>query len=434
MANAIVGETRNKLEHMGRDRPLRILSVLGQRPGFTGSGILVQELWKCGATRGDQQRLVCAGYPGDSWFEEFGSMYSLITFTKPEARGDLSFLLPGMSDVMPYVSARYRDLSAKQLEAFVTRYRRVVFQAIREFRPNLLHIHHLWALTGLWRVAKDLPCVVTLHGTDLKLAKTARKHRHLVARNIDGIDHFFCVSKDMAADAVEEYGICREKMSALGNGYNPQIFSVHGPERKIRGKIVLCAGKFVGWKGFHFAIRASAKVQSPHQLVILGTGTDQEFMSLKMQAAKCHAKVLFPGHVSPNEVAKWMRRAEVFVLPSVREPFGLVLLEAMACGCRVVAGASGGPKDIISPQMLDLGFAHLIPPLSEETPGDQNRYVHDLADAISFQLEKNKSEKVCATIAKSIAGMTWASVYERMRSKYLEFINSKDCGKLGLDL
>jgi glycosyltransferase involved in cell wall biosynthesis len=406
-------------------RPLRILNVLGQRPGFTGSGILVQELWKCGAARGDQQRLVCAGYPGDNWFKEFGSAYSLLTFTKPGARGDLPFLLPGMSDVMPYASARYRDLSAKQLKAFITGYRRSLFHAIREFRPNLLHIHHLWALTGLWRVAKDIPCVVTVHGTDLKLAKTARKHRHFVARNINGIDHLFCVSKDMASDAAQEYRIGSEKMSVLGNGYNPQTFRVPGPEAKASGKIVLCAGKFVGWKGFRFAIRASARVRTPHQLVILGTGTDQECIALKTQAAKCRVTVLFPGHVSPGEVAKWMRRADVFVLPSIHEPFGLVLLEAIACGCKVVASASGGPKDIISPAMLDRGYAHLIPALNEEMPDDEDRYVQNLADAIRSHLEERNSKKVRPAIAALVDGITWESVYERMRTKYIELINQR---------
>ena len=403
-------------------RPLRILSVLGQRPGFTGSGILVQELWKCAVVHGDLQRLICAGYADDDWCREFGHEYSVVTCSQAGCRGNLPFPVPGMSDVMPYPSVRYCDLSSGQVKCFISQFRRVVTQVIREFRPDLLHIHHLWALTDLWRVAKRLPCFVTVHGTDLKLAKSAGKHRHLAARNINEMAHYFCVSKDMAADAANEYGIESKKMSILGNGYNPEIFKDRGSGTNVAGKIVLCAGKFVGWKGFRFAIRASAEARTPHQLVILGTGAKEERANLLRHAEECGVKVLFPGHVSHQEVARWMRRADVFVLPSIHEPFGMVLLEAMACGCRVVASASGGPKDIISRQLLDLGFAHLIPPLMENVVGDKERYVRDLAKAILLQLKAGQSEKVRVSIATSVAGMTWASVYKRMRSKYCELI------------
>jgi len=406
-------------------RPLRILSLLGQRPGFTGSGVLIQELWKCGVEYGDDQRLLCAGYEGDSWESQFGAKYSLLTFSMPGKPGELPFRIPGMSDVMPYDTTRYRDLSGEQVEVMLAAYQRRIIDLIRDFQPDILHIHHLWVLLGLRRVVQQLPVVVTVHGTDLKLAKTASQHRRLVADHLNGVDHFFCVSRDMLQDAMVEYGISRDRMSVLGNGYNPAIFALHGPSVEATSKIVLCVGKFVSWKGFRYAIRASALVPTNHQLVILGTGRDEEIDSLKVEAEACHANVLFPGHLSHEQVAAWMRRAEVFVLPSIHEPFGLVLLEAMACGCRVVASASGGPKDIIATELLSKGYASLISPLSEGDSEDEQRYVYDLAHAIQRQLQCDSNERVRSTIARSVAHMTWASVYNTMRAQYLATLTRK---------
>jgi glycosyltransferase involved in cell wall biosynthesis len=411
------------------DRPLRILNVLGQRPGFTGSGVLVQELWRSGLARGDEHRLICAGYPGDNWRDLFGDYVSVITCSTPALRGELAFSVPGMSDAMPYEATRYCDLSADQVQQYVATFRRELTRLAHEFRPDLVHIHHLWVLTELTRELAGVPFVVTVHGTDLKLAKTAPQHRGIVVANAPFVNHVFCVSGEMRDDAQCEYGIPADKTSILGNGFNDQLFRVEGEKSELSGKVVLCAGKFVGWKGFRFAIRASRWIAERHRLVILGTGPEEQRRTLEREAADRGVNVLFPGHLPQNEVAKWMRRADVFVLPSIKEPFGLVLLEAMACGCRVVASNSGGPKDIIAPELVSKGLATLVNPLNEGDRADEERYERDLADAIQAQLLAPTGPAERIAVSRSISGMTWSTVYERMRGKYLETIGAISSGQ-----
>ena len=397
---------------------LRTVSILGQRPDRTGSGILVRELWKCGAKRGDKQRLICAGYKDDNWIDQFGEGCSVVTFTGREGDGKIPFPVPGMSDVMPYESMRYRDLSPQQLQQVLGIYKKRVAHLISTFSPDLVHLHHLWVLVGLARAFEGVPFVVTVHGTGLKLAESAIVHRKIVAEGIEKIKHFFCVSRDIADDAAREYGIPSGKMSVLGNGYNESRFCVDGDVKGLSGKIVLCVGKFVAWKGFKYAIRACGRVTVEHRLVILGTGPMEEGAALVREAQDNRIKISFPGHVSHSEVAKWMRRAEVFVLSSIREPFGMALLEAMACGCRVVASASGGPRDLVHDVLVSQGFATLVDPLDEGDSRDEERYVNDLANGIQFQLGFKADRQARRVVASTVADRTWSAVYGQMRSGY----------------
>ena len=117
-----------------------------------------------------------------------------------------------------------------------------------------------------------------------------------------------------------------------------------------------------------------------------------------------------------------MRAASVFVLPSIREPFGLVLLEALACGCRAVAADSGGPRDLISAQLRSAGLASVVPPLSANTKPDEDRYVRDMAAAIRAQLRQENDDITRRAIAATVAGMTWDEVYQRMRDTYIRVL------------
>jgi glycosyltransferase involved in cell wall biosynthesis len=115
-----------------------------------------------------------------------------------------------------------------------------------------------------------------------------------------------------------------------------------------------------------------------------------------------------------------MRSADVFVLPSIRESFGMVLLEALACGMRTVASASGGPRDIVSSTLTSAGLATLVEPLHQGSPGDEDRYVNALAEAIRFQLNEGTDNAARLRIARSVSQMTWSAVYKTIREKYSE--------------
>jgi glycosyltransferase involved in cell wall biosynthesis len=405
---------------------LKTLQILGQKPEKTGSGVLVKELFASALRQRDEVHVVCAGYPNDDYSQEFGERYSLITFSSYNQIGDVSFRIPGMSDVMPYDSIRYSDLSRAQVAEYTRAYRASCWACLSAFRPDIIHIHHLWVLAGIAAFLTPIPCCITIHGTDLKLTKSAPQLRQVVANSVPLIRHFFSVSEDMRLEAKELYSIPEKKISVIGNGYNPSFFYYPGRAEKSALPVVLMAGKFVDWKGFRYGIRASARISTPHRLVILGTGPDDERKALLNEAAGhgiLHRLVL-PGHLSPAEVGSWMRGAAIFVLPSIKEPFGLVLLEALACGCPVIASASGGPKDFIAPRLISQGYSTLIPPLTSGDRDSEELYVRRLERAISETLARNIRPTDRAKISHSVRGREWDDVYRLIASQYRLIIES----------
>lgn len=412
---------------MSINQVIRILSILGQKPGMTGSGVLLRELWQCALERGDKQRLIVAGYPNDDYSEMFNSDYSLITYSFENTKGQVPFPILGMSDAMPYPSMRFSDANSSQIERHLDAYRFKMERVISEFKPDVIHIHHLWLLVALANYCGRTPCFVTIHGTGLKQLRTAPQFQNYVEEGIEKVHHFFSVSKDIMFDACKIYNLPSNKVSFIGNGYNENIFQLEGPIAECKDKVVLAAGKFVDWKGYRFLIRACGKLKIPHQLVIAGSGPEKNRQELIEEAVKnnMQEKLLLTGQIDQVELAKWMRRANVFVLPSIYEPFGLVFLEAMACGSPVIASDCGGAKDVIRETGLtSLGLATLIPPLNESDNSDEDRYVLDFQKALEKHLSSNFSPLSRAKIANSIKGKEWSHVYDAIRDKYLKSINA----------
>ena len=124
---------------------------------------------------------------------------------------------------------------------------------------------------------------------------------------------------------------------------------------------ILFVGRLVDWKTVDIVIDAISKCKNTNiKLNIVGDGPER--VALEKQAAeKCNEKVIFYGQVPYSEVNRHYDEADIFVLPSVRECGGAVVLEAMSRGLAVIVTNWGGPADYVT---LDTGI--LIDPLSRE--------------------------------------------------------------------
>ena len=125
---------------------------------------------------------------------------------------------------------------------------------------------------------------------------------------------------------------------------------------------VLCVGRLVPHKGQRVLIDAMALVSRviPWRLVIAGTGEQEEHLRTRCSSAGIHERVVFAGALTDNELNAEYSKASVVVLPSIStrtgvEGFGIVLLEAMAYGCPLVASAVGG-----IPEVLEQGNCGLL--------------------------------------------------------------------------
>ena len=128
---------------------MKILHLLSQRPDSTGSGIYVQAMIREAANQGIDNYLV-AGLCSSGCDENICITLDRSLFLNFH-NADVSFPIPGMSDVMPYDSSRFCDLSEENLNEYETAFSILLKRAVELFKPDLIHSHHLWIASSLTR-------------------------------------------------------------------------------------------------------------------------------------------------------------------------------------------------------------------------------------------------------------------------------------------
>ncbi len=181
-----------------------------------------------------------------------------------------------------------------------------------------------------------------------------------VPHYLERTDLAISVSRTVADEAVERFGLDPNKVVPIHHGVDHTIFSPDmDPERlqSLRAKhnlperFVLWAGQIYPPKNVSRLLQAFSRIrdQAPHHLVLAGEprwGARRELEPLRDPALA--ARVHLIGWVPADEIAALLNMADAFVLPSLCEGFGLPLLEAMACGCPIVASRTGSIPEVVA--------------------------------------------------------------------------------------
>lgn len=265
-------------------------------------------------------------------------------------------------------------------------------------RADVLHLHHLTPLNGAAaRVATDVPVVAHLHGTELLMleaiaagppaswthaARWARRLRTWAARC-----ERLVVAPGNRERGVELLGLEPERFATLPNGFDPLSFRPLNVDRRAvwrrvlvdeprawlpgeapgsirydesaldaldRGPVIVYVGRFTEIKRLPLLLEAFAdarpRMARPASLILVG-GHPGEWEGEHPAHAIDRlglAGVRLAGWHDQGELPELLAASDLLVLPSARESFGQVLVEAMACGVPPVAAASLGPANIIS--------------------------------------------------------------------------------------
>ncbi|HMP83229.1 MAG TPA: glycosyltransferase family 4 protein [Verrucomicrobiota bacterium] len=191
----------------------------------------------------------------------------------------------------------------------------------------------------------------------------------------------------------------------IPNSYDRRIFNMeHTPQRD---KEIVFVGRLVSDKGADLLLEAVSRIPGAGNWTITIIGDGPERAALEQQARQTGlANVRFTGSLPPQSVADKLRRHQVLVVPSLwREPFGIVALEGMACGCSVLASDGGGLPEAV-------GNAGLL-----FRRGDAS----DLSQKLSRLIENpNERAKLTEQASAHLAGHT----EEAMAKAYLEVIQA----------
>ncbi|MFC1895846.1 glycosyltransferase family 4 protein [Thermodesulfobacteriota bacterium] len=405
-------------------KKLRILHLLSQRPDSTGSGIYVQAMIREATACGYDNFLV-AGVRSDccdniDCIERDKSMF--VNFN----RADVSFHIPGMSDVMPYESTRFCDLSEEELCEYEKAFSEILQTAVYEFKPDIIHSHHLWIVSSLARqLFPNIPMVTTCHGSDLRQFQNCP---HLQERVLSGclkIEIVVALSEAQKRDIIRFYNLTPEQIIIIGAGYNDSLFYLDTKPNPDPVQLVY-AGKLSNAKGVPWFLRALQSINYPAwQLHLLGSGSGEEKKHCLMLAKDLGERVGVYGALPQKSLAKIMRHSHILVLPSFYEGLPLVVLEGLASGCRIVATDLPGTKEILGNSDTDFITLVRTPRLrftDQPYREDESSFETNLTKAIQQQID---AASKCAQIDLSpiqdkLNSYTWTGIFTKVREAYLK--------------
>jgi len=168
-----------------------------------------------------------------------------------------------------------------------------------------------------------------------------------------------CCSDYMISHVRWAFGLPPDKLVMVPNGVNFEAYAAENKEdlSQFRNrfalpqeKIVLFVGRLVHEKGAHVLVNAVPKVlqKTNAKFVIVGNGYMRDQLSDLVRGMGLAHKVMFTGFVDDETLRKLQKCADVSVVPSLFEPFGIVALEAMAAGSPLVVSDTGGLSEIVS--------------------------------------------------------------------------------------
>ena len=285
--------------------------------------------------------------------------------------------------------------------------------AWRDFRPDVLHVQ-CFGPNGLYALAlrksRKTPLIVSTHGETFADDHDAFSHSLLLRSGLKyalrDADVVTGCSQMVLDDLSERFG--STKGVVVPNGVElTSAKPAPGLLSQAESPSVFALGRVERMKGFDLLIEAFARASVPPGTVLTVGGDGSELASLRdlVRQRDLSDRVSFLGNLSPSEVAHQMSTASLVVVPSRREAFGIVVLEAWRAGAPLIATSRGGPRDLVRDGVDGL----VIDP--EDTAA--------LAGAITRVLaEPELARRLGKAGAERVKAYTWEHVVQEYESLY----------------
>jgi glycosyltransferase involved in cell wall biosynthesis len=408
---------------------MKILHIISQHPESTGSGIYLQNIIRQAAAAGHENFLI-AGITGnrrpilDCLDKKFCRYVSF-------EGTDLEFTIPGMSDVMPYPSSRFGELTANQLIDYELAFAETIRRAAIEFLPDIIHSHHLWLVSSVARkVIADIPMVTSCHSTDLRQSiQCPQLHEKVLSQCLE-IDRVLALSHDQQKTIHNLHGIDRNRIDIVGGGYDNNLFTFQKKDKPEPVQL-LYAGKLSFAKGVDWLLRAflSLNDQNLH-LHLAGSGSGSETEKCLELAKSAGPAITIHGRISQQELAGLMGRCHIFILPSFFEGLPLVLLEALASGCRIVTTDLPCCLELLREAGQDTAEFIRLPTqkkIDRPNPEDLDELQIKLSQSITSMADRvRKSTSPSPEEIRRITSIyDWDSVFQRIFAAYEKAIEER---------
>ncbi|HOJ92562.1 MAG TPA: glycosyltransferase family 4 protein [Dictyoglomaceae bacterium] len=227
----------------------------------------------------------------------------------------------------------------------IKRYKEALREITNEFNPDIIHVHGAHELVYITKgVSPKTSVVFTCHGYASNIPYIDYKISTFI--NQRWADLVICVS-DYDRRIFKKMGLCQDKVLLIYNGIS-EIKEEYPLPINIDGFIIGTAARLTKKKGINYLIEAFSLIAPKYKdlkLVIIGDGEERKNLEALSQRLNIKEKVFFLGAL-PN-AKYYFKNFDIFVLPSLSEVFGIVILEAISQKIPVIATNVGGIPEII---------------------------------------------------------------------------------------
>jgi len=300
----------------------------------------------------------------------------------------------------------------------------------QEVEFDVIHIHD-WLTAPVGIASKyylNKPLVSTVHSIEIGRAQGLHSPDSLL---IDGLEWWMTYeskrviscSSSMKWELENHFHLPSEKITVIPNAVDISKYEKQIDREAVKRRygiepyerVVLFVGRLVPQKGVEYLIRAIPLILQQHgnvKFVIAGDGWSKDYLEDLARSVGFIDKIRFLGFISDSELTELTMSADVLVVPSVYEPFGIVALEGMAAGVPVVAANVGGLSEIIE---HDRTGVLVYPKNFESIAWGVNRVLSD--PGYSNWLVQNAKRKVQEAYSWEAVAQRTIEVYEEACKK-----------------
>ena len=226
---------------------------------------------------------------------------------------------------------------------------------------DLLHCHYAiphatsaWIAKEMLRPTRpDIRVLTTLHGTDITIVGQDPSFRPITKFSIEKSDGLTAVSRYLQTETLTTFGCTACRIEVIPNFVDPDVYdrsrytSILDEQLDSNTRVLMHISNFRPVKRVKDIVRVFARVaaEMPAVLIMVGDGPDRIDAEAEARELGLHEKVFFLGKI--DAVAPLLAGADLFLLPSASESFGLSALEALACGVPVIGSNVGGLPEVV---------------------------------------------------------------------------------------
>ena len=282
----------------------------------------------------------------------------------------------------------------------------------RELDFDLIHVHD-WLTFPVGLILKELtgkPLVAHIHATEFDRTGGVGDERiHKIEyAGLSGADLIISVSLYTAQMVIDRYRIPADKIRVVHNAHSMATKS--GIKQRIfRSPLVLFLGRITLQKGPDYFLEVARKVLAAHpetRFVMAGAGDMMTGVLRKSAAARLGPHFLFTDFLNRRQVDQVLRATDIFIMPSVSEPFGIVPLEAMAHGAVAIISKQSGVAEVLD-NVYKIDF------------WDVDR----MAQVVKELLENPEKRKALGRAGQEeVISIRWDEAAEKIRNTYRELL------------